>query len=230
MKKGPTSLLTLAATLLLALPAAAQQATNSFTVTNTASGLGSFVNIALGKFNSNLGSLDSVTVTLNYALLGGSFKITSTEEGLDQTVNSAAGRITVRQATTNSLGFTQIGPSTNAVAATPALPYTVPALSEQVFSITPITALTNISQTIDSSFWAAYTSVGGTGDVVFQVRNLPLIEVDGGVYTQDASAFTAETSMTVTYAYTIPEPTTWAMFALGAAVAGLAAARRRGRQ
>lgn len=197
----------------------------SFTATNTANGLNTFFSIALGKFNSNLGSLDAVTVTLNYALLGGSFNIASPDPGLDQTVESAAGRVTVRQATTNSLGFAQIGETAFTVGTTPSTPFTVPALGNQTFTVTPTSTFTSNSQTIAGSFWSAYQSPNGIGDVVFQVKNRPDINVEGGFFTLDATDFTAETSMTVTYTYTVPEPSTWALLVFGAAA--VLARRRR---
>jgi hypothetical protein len=206
----------------------AQQTNVSFTATNTATGLNNFVNIALGKFNSNLGSLDAVTVTLNYALLGGSFLLAAPDPNLDQTVNSAAGRVTVRQATTNSLGFTQIGEGTNIVTTTPSTPFTVVGAGSQVFTVTPLNAFTNISQSINSSFWSAYQSAGGSGDIVFQVKNRPDIDVEGGNFFLDGTDFTVETSMTVEYTYTVPEPSTYALLALAAlGLAGYAARRRR---
>jgi hypothetical protein len=213
--------------LMATIPASAQQSSISFTNSATANGLNTYFNIALGKFNSNLGSLDAVTVTLNYAQLGGSFKLIATEPNLDQTVDGAAGRVIVRQSPTNSLGFTQQGETAFTVGTTPGTPYTVPALGQQTFAVTPLNAFTNIAQSINSSFWSAYTAPGGTGDVVFQVKNRPDITVEGGVFTLDATDFTVETSMTVTYTYTVPEPSTYALLALSAI--GVAAYRWRRR-
>jgi len=208
--------------------ASAQQTSVSFTATNTATGLNNFVNIALGKFDSNLGSLDAVTVTLNYALLGGSFLLAAIDPNLDQTVNDAAGRVTVRQATTNALGFTQIGEGTNAVTTTPGTPFTVVGGGSQVFSVASVNAFANIVQAIDSSFWGAYQSAGGVGDIIFQVKNRPEIDVEGGNFFLDGTDFTVETSMTVEYTYTVPEPSTYALLALAAlGLAGYAARRRR---
>lgn len=206
----------------------AQQTNVSFTATNTATGLNNYVNIALGMFNSNLGSLDSVDVTINYAQLGGSFEVGAPNPTLDQTVNSAAGRIIIRQATTNTLGFTQIGETTNSVTTTPGMPFTVVGGGSQVFTVDPLTALTSVSQSINSSFWDAYSTPGGAGEVVFQVKNRPQISVSGGDFSLTAADFTVETSMTVTYTYTIPEPSTYALLALSAlGLAGYQWRRRR---
>jgi hypothetical protein len=208
-------LLTVTSLLPVSLSAQSLSYTN-FTATATASGLNNYVNLALNKFDTSLGTLEGVTITVNYATLGGSFLLAAPDPNLDQTVNSASGRITIRQATTNSLGFSQIGETTNAVTTTPSLPFTVVGAGSQVFSVAQLTALTNISQTISNSFWSAYSSPGGVGDIIFQVKNRPDIDVEGGVFTLDGTEFTVDTSMTVTYSYIIPEPSTYALITLAA--------------
>jgi hypothetical protein len=212
------------------LPASLGAQTLSYTntTTNTATGLNTFVNLALGKFDSNLGDLQAVTVTVTYATLGGSFLLAATEPGLDQIVDSAAGRITIQQATTNSLGFTTIGETTNSVTTIPGTPFTVVGAGSQVFDVISFLALSNISQSISNSFWSAYSAPGGVGDVVFQVKNRPEIDVDGGNFTLDGTLFTVETSMAVAYTYVVPEPSTYALLTLAAlGLAGYQWRRRR---
>jgi hypothetical protein len=207
--------------LMATIPASAQQSSISFTNSTTASGLNSFFNIALGKFNSNLGSLDAVTVTVQSAVIGGSFIIGAPNPALDQEYEGAAARVTIRQATTNALGFTQLGETSYNVTTTPAPIVLIPGGTTNSFSVDSFLALTNIVQSIDSAFWSAYSLPGGSGDVVFQVRNRPDITISGGDFFLNATDFTVETTMSVTYAYTVPEPSTYALFALTAL--GLAA-------
>jgi hypothetical protein len=211
----------IAATLLTLLTAVVistsqAQSTLSFTNNNVAGGNNTFANIALNKFDTGLGTLTDVVVTVNFTTIGGSFDVTTPSNSFtDAEVNSADARITIRQSSLNSLGFTQIGQATFGVGTTPGLPFIVPAPSgSQTFGVTGTNVFIGLSQNIDSSFWSAYQSAGGVGSVVFQVRNNPDINISGGVFALNALAFTADANMTVTYTYNpsapIPEPGTWA--------------------
>lgn len=139
--------------------AAAQQSNLSFANSATANGLNSYFNIALGKFNTSLGSLDSVTVTVHSAVLGGSFIIGAPNPALSQDYEDAAARITIRQATTNSLGFTTLGELSTTVTTTPAPVITIPGGTTNTFNVVPLNAVNNTApnaiQSIDSAFWAA---------------------------------------------------------------------------
>lgn len=231
--KAPTRtrivIATIFAVLLLAtIPARAQQSSISFTNSATANGLNTYFSIALGKFNANLGSLDAVTVTVNSAVIGGSFTIGAPTPTLDQEYEDAAARVTIRQATTNALGFTQLGETSYNVTTTPAPIVNIPGGTTNTFSVSPLIAITNIAQSIDVAFWSAYTDPFGSGNVVFQVRNRPDITISGGDFFLDATDFTVGTTMSVTYTYTVPEPSTYALLALSAI--GVAAYRRRRRE
>jgi hypothetical protein len=209
------------------------QSTLSFTNNAAAAGNNTFANIALNKFDTGLGTLTDVVVTVNFTTIGGSFLVTTPGDSFtDAEVNSADARITIRQSATNSLGFTQIGQSTFGVGTTPGLPNIVSAPSgSQTFSVTSTNVFIGLSQNINSGFWSAYQSAGGVGSVVFQVRNNPDINISGGVFTLNAAAFTADANMTVTYTYNpsapIPEPGTWAAGALLVGGAAYTMWRRR---
>jgi len=205
----------------------------SFTNNAVAAGNNTYVNIALNKFDTSLGTLTDVIVTVNFTALGGDFTVSTPGDSFTPAdVESAAGRVNIRQATTNSLGFTQLGITSFGVATTPGLTYTVPAPSgSQLFAITSTNVFVGNSENIASGFWGAYQSAGGVGSVVFQVRNNPDITVSGGVFNLNALAFTADANMTVTYNYTptapIPEPGTWAVGALLLGGAAYSVWRRR---
>lgn len=209
------------------ITASAQQSSVSFTNSATASGLNNYFDIALGKFNTSLGSLDSVTVTVQSAVIGGSFIIGAPNPSLAQEYEDAAARVTIRQSTINTLGFTQLGETSYSVTTTPAPIVTIPGGTTNSFSVDSLVAITNIIQSIDSAFWSAYSAPGGSGDVVFQVRNRPDITISGGDFFLNATDFTVQTTMSVTYAYTVPEPSTYALLALTAL--GLAGYRWRRR-
>ena len=212
---------------------ASAQSVISFTNNNVAGGNNTYVNIALNKFDTGLGTLTDVVVTVNFTTLGGSFSVSTPDDSFTAAeVQSAAGRIIVRQASTNSLGFTQLGQTAFSVDTTPGLAFTVPAPSgSQVFAVSSTNVFVGNSQSIDSGFWGAYQSAGGVGSVVFQVRNNPDIAVSGGVFNLNALAFTADANMTVTYTYNptapIPEPGTWAAGALLLGGAAYSVWRRR---
>lgn len=221
---------------LIATTAAPFAAPSSIAFTNsaTAAGNNTYVNLALNKFDTGLGTLTGVVVTVNFTTIGGSFTVTTPgDSATPADVNSADARVTIRQATTNSLGFTQLGQSTFAVGTSPSLdPFSVPAPNgSQVFGITSTNVFVNNGQNISSTFWGAYQSAGGLGSIVFQVRNNPDVNVSGGVFGLNALSFTASPDMTVTYNYTastaVPEPGTWAVGALLLGGAAFTMWRRR---
>lgn len=205
----------------------------SFTNSATAAGNNTYVNLALNKFDTGLGTLTGVVVTVNFTTIAGSFTVTTPgDSATPADVNSADARVTLRQATTNSLGFTQVGQTTFAAGTTPPLLFSVPAPNgSQVFGVTSTNVFVNNVQNISSTFWGAYQSAGGLGSIVFQVRNNPDINISGGVFGLNALAFTASPDMTVTYNYTasaaIPEPGTWAVGALLVGGAAFTMWRRR---
>lgn len=220
------------ATLCAALASHAGAETLSYTNSATAAGNSAYANIALNKFNTGLGSLDAVTVTVNFARLGGSFVVYSDTSDAVTVLDDPAplGRVTVRQSTNNTLGFTQLGETNVAVTTVPAVPVEIPGLGTTTFAVTSQVVYTNIIQSIDPAFWTAYGSADGSGSVVFQIRNRPDITIEGGAYTLNSMPFTAEGNITVTYSYTIPEPSTYALLASGAAVLiAVRASRRRQR-
>lgn len=204
----------------------------SFTNNAIAGGNNTFVNLALGKFDTGLGTLTGVVVTINFTQISGSFEVSTPADSFtDAEVDSADARVTVRQSLVNSLGYTQTGQTAFGVATTPGLPFIVGAPSLQTFNVTSSDVFVGLSQSIDSGFWSAYQSAGGIGSVVFQVRNNPDINVSGGVFTLNASAFTAAANMSVAYNYNpaeaIPEPGTWAVGLLLASGAAYTMWRRR---
>lgn len=197
----------------------------TYSGTATAVGNGPFAPLSLPKFDTTLGTLDAVTVTVDYSKLFGSFSVTAdalNEESVN--VEAAEGRVTVRQNPANALGFTQLGQTAFSVGTTPALPVAVSPGSSQSFTVTSQDVFVNSAQTIGSSFWSAYESAGGSGTVDFQFRNVPAITATGGDFSVSVSNFQVETAMTVTYAYTpvpVPEPSTYAMAAAAAGLLGL---------
>jgi hypothetical protein len=204
------------------------QSTVSFTNSATALGNNSFVNFDLNQFDSGLGTLTGVVVTLNFVTVGGSFSVTADSATVN--FNSASARVTVQGSNTN-LGFSTTG-ITNQVTTTPGASTEISEGATQAFTVQSTNFLTNQTQSISSNFWSAYQTAG-SGTVSFQVRNNPSLNVSGdnNDWSSVRTNFTATANMSVTYTYTsaepIPEPST---VAAGAFLTVLAAAsywRRR---
>lgn len=228
MKKVFSSAIAIALTATACL---AQTSSISFTNSIAAPGNGNlsiWQNLQLGKFDTSLGSLSGVVVTINFTTIGGSFGLqTTTNAPVSRTVTNIAAYVAIRQSTNNTLGYSQFGLSTNFVrpSVTPSLPVTFPVNSGITnFSIANTNLNLGLTQNIASGFWNAYQSIGGVGSVVFQVQNhRPGLWWNTAVPTNNftilnASNFVATANMSVTYSYTptnpIPEPGTWAAGAL----------------
>jgi len=209
------------------LTAAASVSAATISFNNTASDLaipgGSFTELRLGKFNSNLGTLTGVTITVNSLSYSGSFNVTTADtETLLDTVN---GRATLRQAESNILGFTTIGERTDAVLTDPSLGNL--SFGSTTVAITALEVISALTSNISSSFWSAYT---GTGDIVFELRSRPNIILDGSGFSLNSENFLVNADMTVTYTYDaapIPEPSTYGLILGGLALAGAAIRRRK---
>lgn len=213
-------------TALVAAAAVSSAATASYNASATTNN--SWADINLQKFNTALGTLNSVTITLNYANLGGSF---TTSTAGTVTVEDAAGSVYVKQSSANNVGFTQktalLFDVTGSV--TPVLPDAISAGS-QTYAIATTTALGLYTLNVDAQYFSVFESLGGSGFVVFQTRNSPSISVTGSTYTMDSSLFTVTTDMTVTYNYTaapVPEASTYGIALGGLALAGAIVRRRR---
>lgn len=219
-------LLALLAALLLA--SSSQAATLSYTNQVQASGNNTPVDLSLSKFNTGLGTLTGVTVTVSFLDLTGSFTIT-TPTATSVTFLSADGQTTLVQGTNNTLGFTGYT-NTTSVTTTPGTGTVIPGNSTTNFAVTPVNVLNNLSQSINNTFWSAYQTAG-SGDVVFSLKKNPIISVSGGSYNVDSTAFIADGRMVVSYDYdpstAVPEPSTAVAGALVAAVGLLVGLRRR---
>jgi hypothetical protein len=118
------------------------QSTISFTNSATASGAGTYTTLSLNKFDTGLGTLTGVVVTINFVTLAGNFTVTATTED-EVSFEGAQARITLRQRTTNSLGFTQIGQTNFPVGVTPAPPFTISGDDSQIFTVSSTNVLNN---------------------------------------------------------------------------------------
>lgn len=210
------------------LVASSHAATLSYTNQIQASGNNTPYDLNLSKFNTGLGTLTGVTVTVSFLDLTGSFDIT-TPTATSVTFLSADGQTTLVQGTNNTLGFTGYT-NTTSVTTTPGTGTVIPGNSTTNFAVTPVNVLNNLSQSINNTFWSAYQTAG-SGNIVFSLKKNPIIAVSGGSYNVDSTAFIADARMVVTYDYDpsvgVPEPSTAVAGAIVVAVGLVVSARRR---
>jgi len=180
--------------------------------------------LSLSQFDSSLGTLTGVTVTVNDVSYLGSFTVTTPDT--ESVLNSVSGRATL-SADTAGLGFTQIGQRTDVLSIIDqSLPLNL-ASGLNSFEIDILTVVSNSSQQIASEFWSAYI---GTGDVIFAVRSNPFTNIVGFGFNPDLSNLAVGAEITVTYTYDaapIPEPSTYGLILGGLALAGAAIRRRK---
>jgi hypothetical protein len=180
----------------------------SFTNSATASGNGTYVNLALNKFNTGLGTLTAVNVTINFVSLGGNFTVVNIDEDFSIQLTQASAGVVIQEVLGSGLGYSA-ATSDAVVSTTPGLPYEIDPSGSKLFVVAPQTTLVASSQDIASNFWAPYQSAEGSGTVTFQVKNSPSFDIAGlGEAAFSPKKFTSTANMTVTYTYwtTAPEP------------------------
>jgi len=213
---------------LTAAAATASAATISYDGSAFAAGNNTFAGFGLSKFDTSLGTLTGVTLTINKFSIQGSFTATAVSGSGD--LNYFGTIATLRQDPSNTLGFTTrtgIESTDDNVVITPVVGTTLTEGQTQVFSITEFIFLSDIDTTIDSSLWSAYQ---GTGDILFQIRNNPTATLTAETAQFSNTLATSFADLTVTYTYTpapIPEPSTYGAILGGLALVGAAIRRRR---
>ena len=197
--------------------------------TNTLTGAGSVFTYNFIQFDSSLGTLNSVTFSIESSVDSGSFsvlnntntsiKVKSTRDDLVVVDNQGSGAdydsgnvtLVTTPSTAGLNGYTLAGnQGTN---------FTV--TSKSLIGVSPWS--TNIS----SSYFGAYT---GTGSVTFGANISPNVTITGGTATIDMRGVTNPTVLSVVYDYTaappVPEPSTYALTLAGLAVIALVMTRR----
>lgn len=202
----------------------------SQTITNTV--YRSWQNFVFNGFNEidpvkgGLFDLLGVTVTINSSeLAGSSFVQNNGQDPASVTGYSSTFLVNA----SNSLGYTALSNSITSIATTPDWSTVTIApgatqnltLNSGQYFVNPSTP--NI-QNIASGFFNAYS---GVGTIAFALRNPMLLASDGDIYTANVTGAGAFTSMTVTYTYGVPEPSTYVLFGLGGLALVVAYRRKR---
>ena len=215
----------------LSLNAGQTSATTNSTQTISVAAGSTYTDFYLGKFNTGLGTLTGVEVNVVYSTLAGSVLYTN-GEGTPESIGLYDSAVTVKGAVAG-LGFSQRNGTVYDVVTSPNWATTeLAGNTSQLFTIgNNQNALANDKQSIGSGYWAAYSSIGGVGSVLFQVRDVNNIQSTGAVYTVDSSGSAANTQLMVTYTYDtvpVPEPSTVIVqLLICAGAVGLFVVRRR---
>ena len=203
-------------------------------ITNTSSvqlAQSSFSNFNIQKFDSNLGTLTGVRVTVDFATLQGAFEVVNNDV-TTASISDYSSLFSIKGV--GSLGYTaqnnvtfdpvQTSPDWNIISIAGGGSQTFTIVSGQDFT----SLLPSATQTIASGYFSAYESVGGSGTVTFQAKNSQSITTTGSSYTLNSGTSGANTQISVIYTYTaIPEPSTYALMGLGALALVVAYGRKR---
>ena len=194
---------------------------------------GTLLDFNVAKFNSSLGTLTGVTVTVTSGDLQGSPTVKNTTTGTvginaisDTFFVTTAGPFSSGRSTI--LGFHNGTVFTSPTVTTPAMgSVTILAGETQSLSIDAGQS-TNIEpydvQAINPPYFSAYQSAGGSGSVNFKAQNIFAITTTGASYEVSSPDVGVNTEFAITYTYSaIPESSSALLGGLGM----LALLRRR---
>jgi hypothetical protein len=172
-----------------------------------------------------------ITVSVDYSYLIGETVVgnTSTNPSSQLRVTGYNSKFGVQN---NSLGYTAF---TNAIATVETSPPWQQTATDGIgfnqsrtFTLSPNQYFVDpglaMSQSIANTFFSAYT---GPGTINFLLNNDQEITTTGGRFDGNTEGAGALTSMTVTYTYGVPEPSTYALMSLGALALVIAYRRKR---
>lgn len=204
--------------------------TNIITQTVTNNVYGSWQDFVFNKYNvddpvkGGLMDLLGVTVSVDYSYLTGDAILSNISATQTLTIENFSSTFGVK---TNNLGYNAF---TNTIASVGTTPYwagvslapgtstNLTLNSGQYFVSSP-----NVQSISDSLF----NSYSGVGTLAFSLRNVQLITTAGGSFTANTDLAGSLASMTVTYTYGVPEPSTYILFGLGGLALVVAYRRKR---
>jgi hypothetical protein len=179
------------------------------------------------KYNQSLGQLLGVTFSIVSSIDSGSF-VVQNNASTSATVRNPVDSLTVID--NQSSGADYYGNNVTLLTSpgTSGAGNTLAANSSGTYTITNTPVLAdNVSTDIGSGFWSLYSSATGSGIVSFYASIAPNATVSGGNFSLNSDGMSANTVLSLTYAYAVPEPSTYALFGLGAVALVIAARRKR---
>jgi len=172
------------------------------TITQTVSLVvdGAGVTFSFDKFNPALGTLNSVTLSLSSSVDTGTFSVTN-NNSTSISVKSPKDYLTVYDNQGSGADYNGANVILVTTPATGAVGYTLAGNSSQNFTVTPKSLIGATAVITDlSSFAADYT---GTGNVTFDAIIAPNVTISGGSATIDMSTVINNTTLVLTYTYTV---------------------------
>jgi hypothetical protein len=198
---------------------------NPYSVAGTGSSTAQTLN--WNKFDPSLGTLTGVSLTINGTSSGYVLVQNTDVDPID--LNNFFNRVRLQFSGTNSKPGAQSSANT-LISTSPLIPaspavYQLPGGNTEQFDLDSAQALTGLSNDL-TAFLSYFTGPGSFTTNVFQ---LPAIaSSDGGATNVDNSSLATGGVVSMVYTYSpVPEPSTYALAALGLGVAGFVRARRR---
>lgn len=191
--------------------------------------------LSFSKFDPSLGTLTGITLTFT-GTTAGTFTVTDQDPDVDTSVNGLTDRLRVIFPALSSGTFLQTPVTTVTGNVTPTLPKVLAEGQTVEFTLasSSLAGMTNanVYAQVGSTNADAYF-IGGNpvvGTVTADVRQLFSLNTDAGV--APATNFgnvTTPGAATLTYIYTVPEPSSVALAVVGVGFAAVLATRRRKR-
>lgn len=188
------------------------------------------------QFDTNLGTLTSVTFTIISSTNTGYFTVTSGKNSTATLSANPKDNLVVQDYfnTNNPGSYLSYSTPTNVLTTDPdtSSDTIIQKNTTETFSLNPssqtlVSDSSSLSFSISdvNSLWSTFFE--GNNKVSFYAYNNPYIELGGSGGTFNATGIVANTALMLTYTYAVPEPSTYVLFGLGGLALVVAYRRKR---